>query len=525
MHHLQRAAIVVGLLAAAVVGGTAAPVVHAAPPAPATLHWRVETLPPPPGGAPFSSAEPGLAIGPDGTAIVDAASANSGAPPTFWILHQGRGAWDRGRDVDSTGASTGDADVAAGADGFLYALNLGYNPNPPGQPANPTVMVYRSRDGRSWLGPASFPIPHGLDQPDRPWLIVDPHHPSTVDVVNSEGGGNVVIWRSADHGASFAGPYPVSGGANSQAALALGSRPLFDPIQDGRIFMLYETAAPAGVLAAAMAGTPVYEFPMTQLWLAMSTDSGLTWNNRLVLDTTTLPAPRQGATLAHLLVASAIDPAGTLYAAVSLRDPGATQTELDLVHSVDHGATWSPPVHVDAPTASNLMPALVVSPDGVLYLSWYGSAATDFRAASATWVEMFAEMREPLAPHPQVAVGRVSGDTPVHVGGIDTAGTVGSDLGANWGLRDLQSIAVDRSGSPHPVWADDNGTQATQTGVLQSGDDAVPPARPSTPAELPDTARPGGSAGVLVVLLGAAFIGTRQRRRRVDDGRKAPDAP
>jgi hypothetical protein len=57
-------------------------------------------------------------------------------------------------------------------------------------------------------------------------------------VVNSEGGGNTVLWRSQDHGATFAGPVLVTSGANSQAALALSSRPLFDPTDDQRVFML-----------------------------------------------------------------------------------------------------------------------------------------------------------------------------------------------------------------------------------------------------------------------------------------------
>jgi hypothetical protein len=142
-------------------------------------------------------------------------------------------------------------------------------------------------------------------------------------VLNSEVGGNVVIWRSRDHGAHFAGPYPVSGGINSQAGLSLSSRPLFDPTTAGRLFMLYETATPSGGLTSLSAGAPVYEFPLTQLWLASSTDAGLTWSNRLVLGTQALPGPLQNATLGHLLVASAIDATGTLYAAFSARDKAA----------------------------------------------------------------------------------------------------------------------------------------------------------------------------------------------------------
>jgi hypothetical protein len=281
--------------------------------------------------------------------------------------------------------------------------------------------------------------------------------------VNSEVGGNIVIWRSLDHGASFAGPYPVAGGSNSQAALALSSRPLFDPTRDGRMFMLYETATPAAAPASPSTGSPPYEFPMTQLWLSVSSDAGLTWSNRLALDTTAPGGSPQGGTLGHLLVASAIDSTGRLYAAVSLRDAGATATTIRLIVSTDHGATWSSPAIVPAPTRSNVMPALAVSPTGVAYLSWYGSAAADFRDPSARWVEMFAETFKPLVSHPTFVISQVSGATPVHVGGIDTAGAIGSDLGDNWGLRDFQSIALDGCGRPHPIWAVDSGGLATQT--------------------------------------------------------------
>jgi hypothetical protein len=345
----------------------------------------------------------------------------------------------------------------------MYALNLAYSANPPSQPTNPAVLVFRSRHGQAWSGPASFPAPHGADQPDRPWLVVDPRHPARVDVVNSEGGGNIVIWRSADHARRFSGPYPVTSGANSQAALALSSRPLFDPTQDGRMFMLYETATASGSSAPGNAGQPPYEFPLRQLWLATSTDSGKTWGSHLVLDTSLLHGRLHGATLGHLLAASAIDRAGRLYGALSLRYQNGTRTNIYLIHSTDHAARWSAPLRISAPTRSNVMPALAVGFGGVAYLSWYGARSPDWRSPDAAWAEMFAQVVRPLTARPRVTVSQLSGRAPVHMGGIDTAGTIASDLGANWGLRDFQSIAVGPCGEPHPIWADDYRTKATQT--------------------------------------------------------------
>jgi len=502
------------------VSGVAATAAQAAPGAAWPLRWQVVTLRAPAGA---SSAEPGIAIGADGTALIDAASANTGAPPTMWMSRDRGGSWDVGRSFDTSGASTGDSDVAIGADGYLYALNLAYNPNPPGQPANPTVLVYRSRDGHTWLGPASFPAPHGFDQPDRPWLVVDPAVPADVDVVNSEGGGNVVMWRSTDHGATFAGPVTVSGGDNGQAALALSSRPLVQPGDHRRLDMLYETVGSAGTAALAEAGPPLGEFPMSQLWLAESRDAGATWSNSEVLDTATLTdsAMRDG-TLAHLLVASAIDAAGNLYAAFSLRPEGNTTTHIYLIHSVDHGATWRAPLQVESPLPSNVMPALAVSRNGTVYLSWYASAATDYRDGGARWVEMVAATPDVLSSHPHFNVEQISGADPVHVGGIDAAGTIGNDLGANWGLRDFQSIAVDGCGRPHPVWAVDAGRVATQTAMplipcAASATSALRSQVATVPQHglLPDTAPSAASRAALggAGLALAAFVAAARRRR------------
>ena len=454
---VAAAAALVSAVAIAPAAGSASGAAHGG--------WRITTLPVPHGG--YSFAEPGIVMAADGTALADAATANAGVPPALWTSRDNGERWTSYQ-FDGTGASTGDADAAIGPDGWFYALNLAYNPNPPGQPANPTVFVFRSRDGRHWSGPASFPAPHGSDQPDRPWLVVDPRHPSDVDVFNSEVGGNFVLWRSTDHGATFTGPTPVGGGANSQAGLALSSRPLFDPTRDERIFMLYETVTPAGF--AQTAALPVYEFPTTQIWMAASTDAGSSWTNQLVLDTANLAGAGQGGILGHLLVASAIDKAGRLFAAFSLRAPGGTTTSIELIRSTDHGATWNEPMSVKSPMMSNVMPALAVSGHDA-YLSWYGSPSRDFSSSAAKWYEMFADVSRPAGSAWIKNVVQLS-VAPVHVGGVDSAGALATDpgnlspsLAANWGLRDFQSIAVDSCGRPHPIWAVDTGRGATQTAV------------------------------------------------------------
>src|SRR5213592_2063173 len=154
---------------------------------PERVAWQVATLPPAVGGHGASVAEPGIAVGPDGALVVNAADANAGYP-TWWISRKEGRQWGPGRDFGATGEAmpmTGDADAAFGPDGYLYALNLAFA-SPPDQPTNPTVFVYSSRHWRHFRGPAQFPPPHGEDQPDRPWLVPDPYRPGRVFVTNSE---------------------------------------------------------------------------------------------------------------------------------------------------------------------------------------------------------------------------------------------------------------------------------------------------------------------------------------------------
>jgi hypothetical protein len=418
-------------------------------------------LPPATNGQPASFGEPGIAAAPDGTMIMNAARANEGFP-TWWLSRDGGRNWGPGRDFDATGSLTGDADSVIGADGYLYALNLAFQ-NPPAQPTNPTILVYGSADGgATWDGPAAFPPPHGTDQPDRPWLVVDPYRPNQIFVTNSEGAGDVVLWRSTDHGQTFSGPTLVTG-AEHVASLELGSRPLFDPTDRDRMFTVYE-------VGPATDAQSLRDFPMNQLWLAESDDAGATWANRLVLDIrTAFGSAAAGGSLGHVLPASAFDDAGTLYAAFSLRLGAGTETHLYLLHSADHGVHWSKPVRVDSGgLRSNVMPWLVAGEPGRVALSWYGSSSPDFTAADSKRAELFAQSTTASSGKPSFRQSQVTGSAAVHVGSIDTMGNPGSNL-YDWGLRDFQSITADACGMAHLAWTNDTGQGATVTAMQIAG--------------------------------------------------------
>jgi hypothetical protein len=429
----------------------------------------VTTLPPAVGKHTASFGEPGIAVGPRGTLIVNAARANAGYP-TWWISRDSGRHWGPGRDFDTSGAMTGDADAMFGADETLFALNLAFQ-NPPGQPTNPTIFVYSSRDRRHFRGPATFPPPHGSDQPDRPWLVADPSRPSRVYVTNSEGAGDIVLWTSTDHARTFSGPTLITGG-NHASSIELTSRPLFDTVSPRRMYMLYEASAPH--TAPPTGDPPLRDFPLTQLWLATSGDAGTTWSNRLVLDIDNSFGPSaMGGSLGHVLPASAIGLDGSLYAAFSLRLGTSTQTHVYLVHSADHGVHWSKPVQVDSGSRrrSNVMPSLAAGTPGRVDVSWYGSRSPDFTGPHSRWVEMFAQSVDALSADPTFRLGRVSGVT--HVGSVDSSGNPGSSQ-YDWGLRDFQSLVVDACGIAHLAWTDDVGRGSTVVARQISGPSLMP---------------------------------------------------
>lgn len=402
--------------------------------------WKITILPVDARAA-SSFSEPGVAAGRDGLLVENACTANTGSPSTFWLSHDDGKTWSHGFSVGSSAIGCGDSDAAAGSDGYLYSLTLGTG-----------VDVYRSHDGKAWQGPAMFPPPHGVDQPDRPWLVLIPNRPNEVLMFNSEVGGNAVMWRSVDHAATFSGPVLVTGGSNSQAALALGSRPLVDPTNNSRMYLFYETAGEPGLVQSVNSSGPS-QFPLTQLWVATSDDGGQHWSNQLVLDVTTAFGVGEGS-LGHLLPATTIDSAGNRYVVLSVRLGAATTTHLFLIHSTRYGA-WSKPVKVDSGTESNVFPAVAVARQGHLFVSWYGSTAKDFNDPHARWTEMFAATTEGLAAHPRFAILRLSGAEPVHVGAVDNMGAIGFDIGQNWALRDFQSVTVDGCGHAHVTWAAD----------------------------------------------------------------------
>lgn len=147
------------------------------------------------------------------------------------------------------------------------------------------------------------------------------------------------------------------------------------------------------------------------LYLARSTDGGLTFSLKLVYQAT------QGTSLVNVFPSLAIDQAENLYIAFS------DSHNAFLTVSADHGATWSVPVRVSngAGTKSTIGPWLTAGEAGRVDVTWWGTSAASNNDANAQWKVFFAQSQNALTTIPTFSQIAVTGV--MHQGAICTNGT------------------------------------------------------------------------------------------------------
>jgi hypothetical protein len=222
--------------------------------------------------------------------------------------------------------------------------------------------------GQSWRT-TSLPLPPGRDRPYGPDAVFGSNGTLYVTYVNLEGTGNdpQELWlaRSTDGGATFSGPYPITGRYAFQARLAVD--------RSGTVYVTYLHATQVGLLT--IPGT-------ANVVMQRSTDGGLTF---------AAPVPVSDASRIHVGAATpVVDSNGTvdvLYedfkadARDFLNLPGPAWESpfaLVLTRSTDHGQSFARGQAVD----SNLMPSgrflvylpqfpsIAPGPGGTLYVAW-----------------------------------------------------------------------------------------------------------------------------------------------------------
>src|SRR4051794_30953280 len=179
-----------------------------------------------------------------------------------------------------------------------------------------------------------------LADQDRQWFAHGPKDPKTGEypvyllyhnLASGQAQHNMFVSTSTDSGATFGPPVPITlpgedAYSDLQCADSGGPSTIFVNQQNGTVYAEFTTRAaptPAGVdlggCATAAAGQP-FEFNIvagTRVWLAQSTDGGLTWKNSLAVD----DAPT--GQIAPIQIAYAgLDTAGKIYVAYPGPPPG-----------------------------------------------------------------------------------------------------------------------------------------------------------------------------------------------------------
>ncbi|MHB8509752.1 MAG: sialidase family protein [Candidatus Dormibacteria bacterium] len=476
-----------------------------------SFKWSNKKLPPLASGTDPTYGEPGIATNARGHIIINTFG------PTVWISQDnGKTFSPANSSVDPTGCPSGDADGALSFDDAYYTDNL--------CTGGPTNLSYTSRDGgKTWnQGTMNAPSPAGTDS-DRQWYATDPKNPGVIYFSYHDlAGPNIWVLKSTDYGQTFPQQVPITVQA-SKSYIDTGqgnttARPLVDPENPQNVYALY-TSNTAEKSATALPTRS--DFDLTQIYMAKSTDGGLTWTNTLLFDAGT--SGGLDNVIAHEFPSDAIDNNGNVYVAFSERLGDKTQTHVRLGVIPRGSAKFlTDPVQVDQGLSSNVFPAVAAGDAGRVDVTWYGSPALDANDHKAQWSQMFSQTQNALNS-PIFAQSRVSGDKPMHTADICLAGTLCLATGGNRDLADFQSVALDPCGMAQMVYTNDTGAGYTvfamqgggpsvlahaPTGCVQAASTASPaPVGPSPSPALPNTSSPGPGAPVRMLALLLAILG------------------
>ncbi len=291
-----------------------------------------------------------------------------------------------------TGLGGGDEDLAVGTSGNVYMNSLWLGS---------TTQASSFNGGNTW---AVNPLSSDIPADDRQWIAS--YGGNTLYLTYKQLGAllngtvSIVVVRSDDGGLTFPQitqvTTPVSGvQPGDQGNIAV------DP-NNGNVYTVF------------------FDQTSTQVWIARSTDGGVTFDLKLVYQG---PAD---TSLAHVFSAVAVDDGSNLHVVFS------DGVNTYLTTSQDMGATWSHVVRVNngASTRTAIQPWVVAGDAGKVDITWLGSSSTNFMDSSAQWQVFIAQSQNDLASVPTFAQNSVTGV--VHVGPVCVNG-----LGCASGTRTL----------------------------------------------------------------------------------------
>jgi len=300
--------------------------------------------------------ETSLALGPPGSGLLVACDP-SGVPNTrqghsYFYASTDNGTTWKDLDAESTQLDPrkaafegGDCDVATGPSGEVWTADTWLG----------SLSVGLSNDGgKTWRGTSLAATSPGVD---RPWLAVDKSGILHVTYQDVQALMPSAIWAThvvnSEGALAFAPATPVADASPDGGFTWTGNLAVSD---DGmRQWSVYTRRA--GPVTNDLEGSG----PET-VWVARSTDGGLTWASVKVSDR---PHPasflypsiaRDGAGVLHVVFAQATDTAHPIFHS----------------YSTDDGATWSEPAVVRDGVAG-YSPWVAGAPGGGAAIQWYGS--------------------------------------------------------------------------------------------------------------------------------------------------------
>lgn len=254
----------------------------------------------------------------------------------------------------------------------------------------------------------------------------------------------------------------------------------------GPALLVSPTGSTPGYIDVDHANGYVYVSHMTSsaLLVSVSKDRGQTWKTVTV---------DNGTTHGHLFDPVKVADDGTVYAAWT------DNTSVYLVHSSDHGDTWSRPVKVNGPeTKFALMPWLETGSAGRVAVAWYaGNQSHNWN--SSDWRCWLALVTDATGNVPVVRLAEVS-DKVIHASNLSEGGLVlPPNPEPNRNLCDYFQVAVDPQGACVVAFTDDHNDydghtfvarQISGTSLYASANGGTGELVPVTPTPLP-TPGPG----------------------------------
>jgi hypothetical protein len=341
---------------------------------------------------PNSEAEPYIAVNPrDPNNVVatwqqDRFAIDGGALSNLVATSKDGGrTWKRStlpglsRCTDGTDERTSDPWVSIGGDGTVYQASLTFSETPAALfgLAGPTALasVQSADGGITWSQPT--PIVNAGLYDDREALTADPKRPGHAYVawvrrLGALGESGVEYFvRTTDGGKSWSSPAPIYTSPPS----ALPDPTLITVLPDGSLLNTFVEANGTPILFPDREG-PINPWGVHAM---RSTDLGDTWSPPVKIATINDPfAPRHPETKAvvraYPMISTEVAPDGSVFIAwneISAFD----KSRVYVARSDDKGLTWTAPVAVTSKPTQAFIPALAISGDGAVGVTW-----DDFRS-------------------------------------------------------------------------------------------------------------------------------------------------